>query len=448
MDSGQSHQQNTTTLQAANLPQELLPTSSKRIMKNASYMAAFFGGCVSIGTFSSGAALMGVLNFAQAATAMLIGCVVIGIALTLCGKAGNKYGIPYTIQARSAFGVGGSKVPGILRGIPAIVWFGFQSWVGAGAINLSLHTLFGIQNMPVVFVLFTALQVVLSASGFKGIKALENICSVFILLTLAYMFYIVFTQYNAEVVEQIISIKGSWGLPFWGGTTVFLGIYSTIILNASDYSREYKQNASGIATSIIYVGAILPITLFMGLIGLMVTGATGNADPVTVFSTTLNNKFLSIVTLLFVAFAQVSTNVLNNIVPPSYVLMDLFKLTYKKSVVIVGALSLASFPWLLVRPESAGGLALFIKIYSAFLGPIFAVLFVDYFIIRKQSLNLEHLYDGKGPYRGVNFAGILAICIGSVISLFFVQISWYVSLLPSGLVYYLLMRGVKNRFLS
>lgn len=71
----------------------------------------------------------------------------------------------------------------------------------------------------------------------------------------------------------------------------------------------------------IYTIAILPVTLFMGLIGLLVTAATGNSDPVVVFSTTMGSKFLTIVTLLFIAFAQVTTNVLNNIVPPAYVLM-------------------------------------------------------------------------------------------------------------------------------
>jgi NCS1 family nucleobase:cation symporter-1 len=62
--------------------------------------------------------------------------------------------------------------------------------------------------------------------------------------------------------------------------------------------------------------AILPATLFMGLIGLMVSGATGNNDPVVVFSTAIDNQFLTVITLVFVAFAKVTTNVLNNIVPP------------------------------------------------------------------------------------------------------------------------------------
>ncbi|WP_313758185.1 NCS1 family transporter [Tissierella sp.] len=422
---------------------ELLPTK-ERIMDNLSYLAAFLGGCVSIGTFSMGASLIGVLNLTQAIVAMAIGCSVIAIALVLSGSAGHKYGIPFTVQARSSFGVDGVKIPGFLRGIPAIVWFGFQSWVGAGAINVSLKTITGFDNMPVVFVLFTVLQVVLAINGFHGIKWLENIAVFFILGTLGYMFYTVYTKFGVEVAATITNIKGTWGLPFWGGTTAFLGIYSTMILNGSDYSRELKRETKPFMTGSLYWLSILPATLFMGLIGLMVSGATGNNDPVAVFSTAMDNQFLTIMTLVFVAFAQVTTNVLNNIVPPVYVLMDTFHLSYKKSAVLVGILSICTFPWLLVRPESAGGLSLFVQIYSAFLGPIFAVLVVDYFILRKKKLNLNEYYNTEGIFKGINWAGVIAIIGGSIVSLFFVQISWYASLLPTGLLYYFLMKNMKK----
>lgn len=421
---------------------ELLPTK-KRIMGNLSYFAAFLGGCVSIGTFSMGASLIGILNLTQAILAMAIGCTVIGIALVLSGAPGHKYGIPFTVQARSAFGIAGVKIPGFLRGIPAIVWFGFQSWIGAGALNITLKTLVGFDNLPVIFVLFTALQVILSINGFHGIKWLENIAAVFILATLGYMFYTVYTKYGVEVAKTITNIEGTWGLPFWGGTTAFLGIYATMILNGSDYSRELKRETRSVTTGSIYVLSILPATIFMGLIGLMVSGATGNNDPVVVFSTAIDNQFLTIITLVFVAFAQVTTNVLNNIVPPVYVLMNTFKISYKKSAILVGILSILSFPWLLVREESAAGLSLFVQIYSAFLGPIFAVLVVDYFFIRNKKLELNHFYDENGPFKGINWAGVVAIAIGSVFSLFFVTISWYVSLIPTGIAYYLLMKNWK-----
>ena len=425
---------------------DLQPTQ-KRIMGGLDYTASFMGGCVSIGTFSMGAGLIGTLTVLQAILAMAIGCLVIAIGLTVIGQAGYKYGIPYVVQIRSSFGTQGAKVAGILRGLPAIVWFGFQSWVGAGAINSCTNLLFGFDNIVIVFALFTILQVALAIKGFEGIKWMENISCIFILAILIYMLYIVLTQFATEIGDVFSGIEGTWGGPFWAATTSFLGIYATMICNASDYSRNVKENVKAGAQTSIYTIAILPVTLFMGLIGLLVTAATGNSDPVVVFSTTMDSKFLTIVTLLFIAFAQVTTNVLNNIVPPSYVLMEQFKVKWSYATIIVGALSVCCMPWKLVTEESAAGLNIFTQLYSAFLGPIFAVMAVDYYILRKQTLNVDDLYDKEnGPFVGVNWAAIVAICVGAVCSLILLSYSWYVSLVPTGLVYYFMMKTSKKSF--
>lgn len=424
---------------AKNINADLLPTD-ERIMDPLSYGASFMGGCVSIGTFSMGASLIGALTIAQAIIAMCIGCAVIAIALVLIGNYGHKYGVPFTVQARQSFGFAGVKIPGFMRGIPAIVWFGFQSWVGAGAINSCLKILFGVSNMPVVFALFTILQVALAIKGFKEIKWLENVSCVFIIGILIYMLYVVNTKFAGQIGNAFGNIKGTWGLPFWAATTSFLGIYATMIVNASDYSRNLKEKTGPVATGSIYTAAILPVTLFMGLIGLLVTAATGNADPVVVFSTTMNSKILTILTLAFIAFAQVTTNVLNNIVPPAYVLVETFNIKWSWATIIVGALSVVVMPWRLVTAQSAAGLSLFTRFYSAFLGPIFAVMVVDYYILRKQTLDVNDLYDkDHTPFKGVNWAAVIAIVVGSAVSCLVMDLSWYISLIPTGVVYYLLM---------
>lgn len=145
-------------------------------------------------------------------------------------------------------------------------------------------------------------------------------------------------------------------------------------------------------------------------------------------------------TLMFIAFAQVTTNVLNNVVPPTYILMDVFKLSFKPATIIVGLLAFATFPWKLVSADSAAGLQIFVQTYSAFLGPIFAILVVDYYIIRKRTLNLDQLYDAQGPYKGFNYAALVATVIGAVVALTFSTVSWYASLIPAGVTYYLLMK--------
>lgn len=420
--------------------EESLAPQTTRIMDPWSYLFAWLGGCVSIGTFTVGSGLVGTLNLIQTVVAIAIGCTVIGLALMINGRAGHKYGIPFMVQARSSFGFAGTRLPALVRSVPAIVWYGFQSWIGAGALNLVSETMFGYSNIWVFFVGFQFLQIGLSVLGFHGIKWLENIGAVFIIGALIYMFFSVINQYGDQISTNLIQAEGTWGAPFWGATMLFLGVYSTMMLNVSDYSRELQHRVGSVRQVVIYANSILPATLFMGMIGLMVSSATGEVDPIKVFSSAVDNPILLVVTLLFIAFAQVTTNILNNVVPPAYAMMDVFKLSFKSAAVIVGLLAFATFPWLLVRDESAAGLGLFIQTYSAFLGPIFAILVVDYYVIRRQTLNLDHHYDADGPYRGWNPAAVIATVVGVIVALIFSGISWYASLIPAGVTYYLLMQ--------
>ncbi|MEC5209887.1 NCS1 family nucleobase:cation symporter-1 [Psychrobacter sp. PL15] len=437
------------TLDHKGVGQESLAPQTTRIMGPWSYLFAWLGGCVSIGTFTVGSGLVGTLNLLQVVVAITIGCTVIGAALMINGRAGHKYGIPFMVQCRSAFGFSGNRIPAIVRSVPAIVWFGFQSWIGAGALNLVSDTLFGYNNLVVFFIGFQFLQIGLSVLGFHGIKWLENIGSVFIIGSLAYMFFSVINKYGDSISTNLINVEGTWGTPFWGATMLFLGVYSTMMLNVSDYSRELRKEVGLFRQVAIYANSILPATLFMGLIGLMVTSATGEVDPISVFSSAVDNKPLLVITMIFIAFAQVTTNILNNVVPPAYALMDIFNLKFKTAAVIVGLLAFCTFPWELVKDESAAGLNIFIQTYSAFLGPLFAILVVDYYFIRKQTLDLDKLYDENGPYKGVNMAAVIAMVVGVVVALTFSSISWYAGLLPAGGLYWILMHKLPSakRFL-
>lgn len=416
-----------------------LEPTKHRIVGKTSYYLMWLGGCVSIGTFTMGSSLVGTLNLLQASIAMAIGCLVIGIGLVVNGAAGYRYGIPFVVQMRSSFGFTGTKLPGLIRAIPALVWYGFQSWIGAAALNRVSITLVGFDSIIFYFILFQVIQTALAIFGFQGIKWLENIGSVFILGSLVYMFISVIVRYGAEISENLVKTEGTWGVPFWNATMLFLGIYATMMLNVSDYSREHTLGTSRPMLTTIYAMSILPVTMFMGLIGIMVSGATGVVNPIDVFANAVDNTPLLVVTLLFIAFAQITTNVLNNVVPPVYVLMDVFKMAYRPAVILVGVLAVGTFPWLLVRDESADGLQLFVQTYSAFLGPIFAVMVVDYYFIRRQRLVLDELYDRGGVFRGVNIAGIIATAVGVVVAFLLPSIGWYASLLPAGLTYYLLM---------
>ncbi|WP_253949230.1 cytosine permease [Mangrovicoccus sp. HB161399] len=120
------------------------------------------------------------------------------------------------VQARTSFGFRGNKLPALVRSVPAIVWFGFQSWVGAGALNLVSETMFRFESIVFWFVAFLALQIALSVLGFHGIKWVENIGTVFIIGALVCMFVSVLNRYGDAIGTNLVDAEGIWGAPFWG----------------------------------------------------------------------------------------------------------------------------------------------------------------------------------------------------------------------------------------
>ena len=129
---------------------------------------------------------------------------------------------------------------------------------------------------------------------------------------------------------------------------------------------------------------------------------------------------------------------LNNALPPIYVLAELAKLPVKKCAIIIGLLAYVTFPWELVKDSSAAGLNIFVLVSGAVLGPIFAILVVDYYINNRQKVTLKNYYNPDGPYRGINLAAIIGVAVGAVVGIIFLDISWIISLVPAGLVYYIL----------
>lgn len=68
---------------------------------------------------------------------------IITVPMVLNGHAGVKYGIPFPVVGRAAFGTLGIHVPAVLRGIVACGWFGVQTWIGGLAFYAIWNVLTG-----------------------------------------------------------------------------------------------------------------------------------------------------------------------------------------------------------------------------------------------------------------------------------------------------------------
>ena len=321
----------------------------------------------------------------------------------------------------------------------------YQTWLVGTAIN-NIFRAFGVDiqyGYVIFFILFQLVQIYLSTKGFQGAKWVGNVGGVVITVAMIYLLYLCLTTQWDAVSNNLLGIEGTWGMPFVAAIIAFFGNSTTVMLNAGDYSREMKDGYSAPVRGVSYFLAMVPATVLLGMIGAMACSATGVANPINAFYEMVDSKLVLVVTLCFIIMAQLSTNLASNVIPPAYAFMDVFKMKHRTAVILVGVLAVCTCPWILTNDSSAAGLALFCKIYTAFFGPIFAVLITDYFILHRRKVSeslLNDLYQEDGDHKGVNWAAIIAIAVGAVIGLFNVDISFFTATIPTGLIFYFGMK--------
>ncbi|BDS15373.1 NCS1 family nucleobase:cation symporter-1 [Aureispira anguillae] len=63
-----------------------------------------------------------------------LGNLIVTIPMVLNGHAGTKYGIPFPVVGRAAFGTTGIHIASLIRALVACGWFGIQTWLGGLAL--------------------------------------------------------------------------------------------------------------------------------------------------------------------------------------------------------------------------------------------------------------------------------------------------------------------------
>ena len=210
------------------------------------------------------------------------------------------------------------------------------------------------------------------------------------------------------------------------------------------------------------------MTLF-AFIGVVVTSATaivyGNTiwDPVQLAGR-LESKLMVTFTMLAVAISTLATNIAANIVRPANDFSHLApkKINFRVGGYITGVIGVLIFPWKLIA-DPTGYIFTWLIAYSSLLGPVGGIMIADYYFIRKQTLEIEDLYNTKGMYafsNGFNYKAIIALLIGIAPNVpgFFTTIkvlpagifpdwviglysyAWFVGFALSGCVYWLLMK--------
>jgi NCS1 family nucleobase:cation symporter-1 len=415
---------------------DLAPTTIKqRTWSTWNIAALWIGMSVVITTYTlAGGFIEAGMNWWQAMITILLGNTIVLIPMVLNAHAGTKYGVSFPVLSRAAFGTKGANIPAMLRAIVACGWFGIQTWIGGTAIDALLGVMFPAWNSLsstfldvalhtwIAFFLFWGIQIFIILKGIEGIKYLETWSAPLLLVGGAIL--LIWASWRAGGLGRVLTESAAlqkqqnefWRI-FPGALTASVGYWATLSLNIPDFTRYARSQKSQMLGQAF--GLPLTMTAF-AFIGVSVTSATlliyGVAipDPVE-----LIRRFDSVAIILFatavIFAAQLSTNMAANVVSPSNDFSNLNPrlISYVTGGLITAVIGVLMMPWKLMASMGAYIFTWLIG-YSGLMGAIAGILICDYWVIRKQKLDLEGLFDPHGPYSygsGFNWRAIVALCV-------------------------------------
>ncbi len=448
------------------------------------------------------------MSWKEALFTIALGNIIVLAPILLNAHPGTKYGIPFPVLARSSFGTSGANIPAVLRAIVACGWFGIQTFICGEAVKTfvvalwpGFATLGGDFSMlglslpsAITFLGFWALNIWIIYRGMNAVRVFENWAAPIVLVMAVVLLGWAVSEAGGlgpmlEKPSKYATFGDFWPA-FVPALTGMIGFWATLSLNIPDFTRYGKGQREQMLGQTLG----LPTTMLaFSAMGVMITSASQAIftapelqsklwDPVfllaemtspiapvgmdaPLIASGMLRGIIAIVALLGVGIATISVNIAANVVSPANDFANLAPrhISFQTGGLITGILGIVMMPWKLLA--SAGDyIFTWLVGYSALLGPIAGIMVVDYWLIRKQELDVPDLYRPDGKYKGTNMVAVVALVLGIIPNLpGFLKVAgainsvpaifetiytyaWFIGFFVSGGLYYLgtLMSGKKD----
>ena len=403
----------------------------KRTWRTGNIAALWVGMAICVPTYTlASERVAGGMSAWQSVFVIALANLIVLLPLMANGHPGTKYGIPFPVLVRASFGVRGAQIPAVLRALVACGWFGIQCWFGglglwatASALVPSVSvpdvTILGADLAPLIwFFVFWLINVYFIWNGMESIKWLETLSAPFLLLCgAALLVWAVseggsigglMAQPATKPLSETFAVALTSGVSFW----------ATLALNIPDFSRYARSQRDQVTGQAIAMPATMTVFAFIGVITTAATvvvygKAIAYPDQLV---TKFGNPLVVGISMLGLALATLSTNIAANVVSPANDFANLApaRITYRTGGLITAVIGVLICPWLILK--SAGNyIFVWLVGYGVLLGPIGAIMIVDYFVLRRRELVVDDLYRRGGQYEyanGVNPRALIAFALG------------------------------------
>lgn len=361
---------------------------NKRNLSGLNFFFLWFGAAISIAEILTGG-LLAPLGFKTGFFVVLLGHL-LGVAiLVLGGIIGARAGIPAIMSTRISFGLYGSYLFSLFNVLQLIGWTAVMIISGASSVNIISTMLWGFDNSMfwcIVIGLLISLWIVMGNRGFK----LLNMAAVGLLFILTTVLSVVVFQHGDLFVQ---AAPGNMSL----GTALELNVIMPLswLPLIADYTRFAKSTKGAVAGS--FCGYFLGSS-WMYSIGLAAAIVFESPDPGAIMVaanlgfTALGIIILSTVTTTFLDAYSAGVTFLN-------LLPKLPEKAVAVLMAVIGTILAILVP--IVQYEN------FLYAIGSVFAPMFAVLFTDYFIIKKYQTVQEELL--------LNWGAVLVWLMGIVL---------------------------------
>jgi nucleobase:cation symporter-1, NCS1 family len=451
---------------------EDLAPSKERHWKFFDLFAMWMSDIHSIGgyTFAAGLFFLGLAGW-QVLLALVAGIFLAFLGMNLTGIAGQKNGVPFPVLARISFGVFGANIPALIRAVIAIAWYGIQTYLASVAVvvlalrifpslePLTKTDLLGLSYLGwVCFLIIWALQLLVLRRGMESIRHYQDLAGPLVwVVMLGMMVWLIIAaggRINLNLPSKALDL-GQSTLMFLTAVSLVVTYFSTLMLNFCDFSRFAPTRKAVIVAN--FFGLPINFTAF-SIVSVVVTAGTvtlfGKAifDPVEIVARFPNTAFLILGAVLFIV-ATIGINIVANFVSPAYDIANVAPkyIDFKRGGLIAAVVSVVVMPWRIFASPVA--VNYFLGGLGALLGPLFGIIFTDYFLVRHQHVDVAALFqEGKDrPYwytGGFNPRALVAFVPAASISIVIALVpafgalapfSWFIGAALGAGIYYLVV---------
>ena len=418
----------------------------------------------------------------------LIASILVYFLANLIGKPSQKYGLPFSVILRSSLGIKGAKYFGLFRGLVGIFMFGIQTYFLSRLLSFLIrififsfdnnfldHDIFlifllGLNIIDwVAFVVAIFLQTFLFSKSHQFNRSIIKFSAVTV-YTGMFIFFLAVLLYDVRITsiafKDIFSTNNLFDknniAPLITVVGTIFAYFSIVIVNFGDFSRYIKNenelkngNLSLIINLLIF--SFFAIFIVIG-VDIFLNKNLENMERILTNPTDIigkiDNTELTIIVLFFIVFSSASTNLIANYVPTQNILLNIMpmKLNLKTSAVIIALLGfIIGIFWLPFLSQI--GILSFVDTFGAFFGPLFGVMVVDYYLIKKSNLDNKDIFslESNGLYfysNGWHIKAIYSLFLGFIFAASTIwnenlmnlhSFSWIIGAFISSLTYYLLV---------